>query len=142
MTKAHVSFFILIINPVPACAHWVETPGVRLSRCADERKLNPPRPSTTVFLRLVMCIKGQVQLNPTGCERRTRSLSSPGTADLHPRCVQCRWWLGTCAFPTGVLPLGGAQQPAVKVLLPELCEPHVSAVVFQREPGEVFVKPW
>lgn len=46
MTKAHVSFFILIINPAPACAHRVETPGVRLSRCAAERKLNPPSPPT------------------------------------------------------------------------------------------------
>lgn len=66
VAKAHVSFFILIINPAPACAHRVETPGVRLSRCAAERKLKPT-PSTfrTVFLRLVMCIKGQVQLNPT-----------------------------------------------------------------------------
>ena len=48
----------------------------------------------------------------------------------------------TCAFAAGVLSLGRAEEPAVKVFLPELCEPHVSAVVLQRESGEVFVESW
>lgn len=48
----------------------------------------------------------------------------------------------TCAFTAGVLPLGRTEEPAVKVFLPELCEPHVPAVVLQGESCEVFVKSW
>lgn len=47
----------------------------------------------------------------------------------------------TCALAAAVLPLGGAEEPAVKVLLPELGEPDVPAVVLQGESGEVFIKP-
>jgi len=48
----------------------------------------------------------------------------------------------TCAFAAGVLALGRAEEAAVEVLLPELGEPHVPAVVLQRESGEVLVEPW
>jgi len=46
----------------------------------------------------------------------------------------------TGALAAAVLPLGGAEEPAVEVLLPELGEPHVPAVVLQGEPGEVLIE--
>ena len=48
----------------------------------------------------------------------------------------------TCAFTAGILSLRGTQEPAVEVFLPELCKPHVPAIVLQCEPGKVFIKPW
>lgn len=48
----------------------------------------------------------------------------------------------TCALAAGVFSLGRAEEPAVEVFLPELGEPHVPAIVLQREPGEVFIKAW
>lgn len=55
---------------------------------------------------------------------------------------QTNVWLPTCAFPAGVLSFGGAEEPAVKIFLPELGEPHISAIILQGERGEVFIKAW